>query len=98
MIVASKVKPVCAESLELDPKFSIEKFIASHSPIEDELKEVSEIIKQYSDNKTTPLPYKVFLNQVELFELELRKHAIIEDHVLVPMVVELERKTKHLPN
>ncbi len=98
IIIASKVKPVCAESLEINPEFSIEKFIASHSPIEDELKEVSEIIKQYSDNKTTPLPYKVFLNQVELFELELRKHAIIEDHVLVPMVVELEKKTKHLSN
>lgn len=95
IIVAAKVKPVCAESLEIDEDFSIEKFIASHSPIEDELKEVSEIIKKYSENTTTPLPYKVFLNQVELFELELRKHAIIEDHVLVPMVVELEKKVKH---
>jgi regulator of cell morphogenesis and NO signaling len=98
MIIASKVKAVCAESLEIDMEFSIEKFISSHSPIEDELKEVSEIIKKYSDNKTTPLPYKVFLNQVELFELELRKHAIIEDHVLVPMVIELEKQTKHFSN
>jgi regulator of cell morphogenesis and NO signaling len=97
MIVASKVNPVCAESIEIDLEFSIEKFISNHSPIEDELKEVSEIIKFYSDNKTTPLPYKVFLTQVELFELELRKHAIIEDHVLVPMVIELEKQTKHLP-
>jgi regulator of cell morphogenesis and NO signaling len=96
IIVASKVKSVCAESLEIDPKFSIEKFISSHSPIEDELREVSEIIKQYSDNQITPLPYKVFLNQVALFELELRKHAIIEDHVLVPMVIELEKKTRQL--
>jgi len=96
VIIASKVKPVCAESLELDPAFSIEKFISSHSPIEDELKEVSEIIKKYSNDEATPLPYKVFLNQVELFELELRKHAIIEDHVLVPMVVELEKKTKNV--
>ena len=94
MIIASKVKSVCAESLEIDPEFSIEKFIASHSPIEDELQEVSKIIKQYSDEKSLPLPYKIFLNQVELFELELRKHAIIEDHVLVPMVIELEKKIK----
>ena len=79
IIIASKIKSVCAESLEIDPNFSIEKFISSHSPIEDELKEVSQIIKQYSGNEATPLPYKIFLNQVELFELELRKHAIIED-------------------
>lgn len=34
------------------------------------------------------------MNQVDLFEIELRKHAIIEDHVLVPMVVALENKLK----
>lgn len=93
-IIASKIKSICAESLEIDPDFSIEKFISSHSPIEDELKEVSQIIKNYSSNEIIPLPYKIFLNQVELFELELRKHAIIEDHVLVPMVIELEKKIK----
>ncbi len=94
MIVASKIKTICAESLEIDQNISIEKFISSHSPIEDELKEVSQIIKQYSGNEAIPLPYKIFLNQVELFELELRKHAIIEDYVLVPMVIELEKKLR----
>lgn len=97
MIVASKIKSICAESLEINPDFSIEKFISSHSPIEDELKEVSQIIKQYSGNEAIPLPYKIFLNQVEIFELELRKHAIIEDHVLVPMVIELEKKLRTAP-
>jgi regulator of cell morphogenesis and NO signaling len=94
MIVASKIKSICAESLEINPNFSIEKFISSHSPIEDELKEVSQIIKQYSGDEGIPLPYRIFLNQVELFELELRKHAIIEDHVLVPMVIDLEKKLR----
>jgi regulator of cell morphogenesis and NO signaling len=98
IIVASKIKSVCVESLEIDPNFSVEKFISSHSPIEDELKEVSQIIKQHSENEVIPLPYKIFLNQVELFELELRKHAIIEDHVLVPMVVELEKRIKNSVN
>lgn len=96
MIVASKAKPICAESLHLDADFSIEEFISDHSPIEDELKEVSQIIKKYSGDEAIPLPYKIFLNQVELFELELRKHAIIEDHVLVPMVIELEKKLKKI--
>nr|MCU0468987.1 hemerythrin [Arcicella sp.] len=59
-----------------------------------ELKQVSQIIKKYSDNETVPLPFKIFMNQVDLFEIELRKHAIIEDHVLVPMVIELEQKLK----
>lgn len=72
--------------------FSIQQFIDSHSPIEDELQEVSQLIRRYSGEESVPLPYKIFLNQVELFELELRKHAIIEDHVLVPMALELEQQ------
>lgn len=73
---------------------SIDSFNENHDPIEDELQEVREIISKHSDQKSTPLPYRVFLNQVEIFEQELRKHAIIEDHVLVPMALELEKKLK----
>jgi regulator of cell morphogenesis and NO signaling len=73
-------------------KFDIQHFMDSHSPIEDELQEVSTLIKRYSSaDEPMPLPYKIFLNQVEIFEIELRKHAIIEDHVLVPMALELEK-------
>lgn len=75
-------------------KASIAQFTDHHDSIEDELKEVSQIIKRYSEYETTPFPYRIFLNQVELFELELRKHAIIEDHVLVPMAKELEEKLR----
>ncbi len=73
---------------------SIAAFSDNHDEVEDELKEVSRIIRQYSGAEPTPLPYRIFMNQVELFELDLRKHAIIEDHVLVPMVAELERELK----
>ncbi len=79
---------------ELLANTSIEDFNDTHDPIEDGLKEVSTIIQEYSESKEVPLPYRIFLNQVELFELELRKHAIIEDHVLVPMVTELEQRLK----
>lgn len=75
-------------------KASIAQFTDHHDSIEDELKEVSKIIKRYSEYETTPFPYRIFLNQVELFELELRKHAIIEDHVLVPMAREIEEKLR----
>ncbi len=75
---------------------SVEDFNDTHDPIEDELKEVSKIIQEFSGKDEMPLPYRIFLNQVELFELELRKHAIIEDHVLVPMAIELENKLKNV--
>lgn len=84
------------EKSRLQKDFSIKQFIDSHSPIEDELKEVNKIIRQYSTNQTVPLPYQIFLNQVEIFELELRKHAIIEDEILVPMVLALEEEINSL--
>jgi regulator of cell morphogenesis and NO signaling len=91
LIALSKETPEGRTSSK-DLNFNIHQFIDSHSPIEDELQEVSQLIKRYSGNESVPLPYKIFLNQVEIFELELRKHAIIEDHVLVPMALELEKQ------
>lgn len=91
LIEASKVLPE-GEKMKVGNDFSINKFIEAHSPIEDELQEVSQLIRRYSGDEAVPLPYKIFLNQVEFLELELRKHAIIEDHVLVPMALELEKK------
>lgn len=82
------------EKRDLLTQYSIDSFSEHHDEVEAELKEVSLIIKQYSGTEPTPLPYRVFLNQVALFELDLQKHAIIEDHVLVPMVAELERKLR----
>ncbi|MCP9756099.1 hemerythrin [Lacihabitans sp. CCS-44] len=94
LIMASKGEMSSKEVDELLNNCSIASFDDNHDPIEDDLKSVSSIIHSYSANVETPLPYRVFLNQVELFEMELRKHAIIEDHVLVPMAREIELRLK----
>lgn len=73
---------------------SIDNFTTDHDAIEDELKNVSKIIHTYSEEETVPLPFKVFLNQVELFEMDLRKHAIIEDHVLAPLALKMEKELR----
>ena len=64
----------------------------NHHSIEDELDEVSRIIKSYSVEGEVPFPYRIFLTQVELFAVELRKHALIEDYVFLPMMLEMEEK------
>lgn len=69
-------------------------FQEKHHSIEDELKEVAHILLEYTEGADLPLMFRVFLNQVQLFELELRKHALIEDHVLLPMVQEMERQMR----
>ncbi len=91
LIEVSKAPLEIRKSLK-NNHLSIKEFIESHASIEDELQEVSQLIKRYSGSEPLPLPFKIFLNQVEIFELELRKHAIIEDHVLVPMAQELEKR------
>lgn len=94
MISAQEGKMNKDEVTALLKNNSVSNFDDDHDPIEDDLKEVSKIIKEYSAGGEMPMPYSVFLNQVEIFELELRKHAIIEDFILVPMAKELENKLR----
>ncbi|MCP9767279.1 hemerythrin [Lacihabitans sp. LS3-19] len=94
LISASKGEMNASDIKGMLESDSVDNFNDNHDPIEDDLKTVSSIIHSYSTDDETPLPYRVFLNQVELFEMELRKHAIIEDHVLVPMAKELENKLR----
>lgn len=71
---------------------ALSRFSAGHGSIEDELGEVNKLICSYSGQTDIPLPYRIFLNQVQVFELELKKHAIIEDYVFLPMLMEMRGK------
>lgn len=65
---------------------SFVEFMGNHDPIEDELKKVNLIIKEAVQGLKVPFAYSVFMNQIDLFEFDLRRHAIIEDEVLLPRV------------
>lgn len=94
-LIDAKNGKISSEELEtILANNSIEKFQEHHDEVEEELKEVSRIIHDFVGNENPPLPYRIFLNQVELFEMELKNHAIIEDHVLVPMAIELEKQLR----
>ncbi|WP_304232784.1 hemerythrin [Jiulongibacter sediminis] len=73
---------------------TVEDFEDNHDSVEDELREVGQIIREYAAKSDAIFPFSVFLNQVSLFEYELRKHAVIEDMVLVKKVVELEKELR----
>lgn len=70
----------------------LKKFNENHDSIEDELVTVKDILFAYTRGNDLPLSFRIFLNQVQLFELELQKHAVLEDHVLVPLVKEIEKE------
>ncbi|WP_341225428.1 hemerythrin domain-containing protein [uncultured Arcticibacterium sp.] len=61
-------------------------FMGNHDPIEDELKKVNLIIKEAVKDTKVPFAYSVFMNQIDLFEFDLRRHALIEDEILLPRV------------
>lgn len=70
--------------------FSAKQFLEEHSDIESGLHEVRRVISGYQPKGQMPFPFKVFLNQLHSFEAELNRHAIIEDEILIPKVLELE--------
>lgn len=75
------------ESLSKTEKWTaFVEFIGNHDPIEDELQKVNLIIKEAVKDMKVPFDYSVFMNQIDLFEFDLKRHAIIEDEVLLPRV------------
>lgn len=98
-LIRAKEKETSTEELDnLLSNNEVKMFNEQHDPVEDELKQVSQIVREYTQDQELPLPFRVFLNQVEIFELDLRKHALIEDYVLIPMVKELEKDLKSRMN
>ncbi len=82
----SKRKP------EAVPSLTVKQFINQHHDTEKDLEEVSNAILSYSppdDNKTL---YRILLSQLRVFEKDMSVHAQIEDDVLLPRALELERK------
>ncbi|MGR3810473.1 hemerythrin domain-containing protein [Jiulongibacter sp. NS-SX5] len=73
---------------------SSDHFEDNHDAVEDELREVGKLIRDYAEKTDKVLPFSVFLNQVSLFEFELRRHAVIEDMVLLKKVTDLENTLK----
>jgi regulator of cell morphogenesis and NO signaling len=95
LVLAKKGELSAVEVSFLLTKNIINDFEENHDAVEDELSEVIKVLFKLSSTKNIPLPFRVFLNQISFFELELRKHAIIEDEVLLPKVKELEKRLRN---
>jgi regulator of cell morphogenesis and NO signaling len=74
--------------------FSLEQFIADHDDnSEQRLLEIQMLVTDSCPfNRFSPL--QVFLKQAQGFEKDLRIHALVEDHVLIPKALHLERQLK----
>jgi len=76
-------------------KYSIALFIQEHHHEEAVLTSIRASIEKKFKKTYTPLPFKVFLNQIKSLEKDLLIHARIEDEVLLPMALLLEKEVKN---
>ncbi len=72
--------------------YSLNRFLVHHQDTEKELEDVRSAILEYSPPPTNETLYRILLSQIEVFEKDLSVHALIEDEVLIPRAMELERK------
>ena len=81
-------------SSESDTIYSIATFSQHHEEISERLNELKNIILRYY---TTSMPDKMYDVLVDLYncEADLSSHHDIENHILVPMVSELEHNLKN---
>lgn len=81
------------KSIGLD-RYSLHLFHDEHHHDEEILTEIRRSIEYQFRNKTLPLPFQVFTNQIEVLEKDLLRHSLIEDEVLLPKALLLEQEVK----
>lgn len=72
--------------------YSLQKFIDNHHDTEKDLSNVKEAILNYEPPESNQTPYRILLTQIDAFEKDLSVHALIEDSVLIPRALQLEKK------
>ncbi|MFN8436458.1 MAG: hypothetical protein U0V72_02375 [Cytophagales bacterium] len=76
----------------LEKGYCIDQYESEHNDqVEAEINKVKETILKTKDKAHNPLAYQLLINKLDTLELELRLHALIEDEILIPKVIELEK-------
>ncbi|HUB60148.1 MAG TPA: hemerythrin domain-containing protein [Puia sp.] len=71
--------------------YSIDRFLGEHHDTEDELKDIRQTIRLYDPPSTNESLYRILLFQLQAFEQDLRVHAHIEEEVLIPKALAIEK-------
>jgi regulator of cell morphogenesis and NO signaling len=72
--------------------YSIECFLRDHHDTEDELKDIRQTIRLYDPPQTNASLYRILLSQLQAFEQDLSVHAQIEEEVLIPKALTMEKE------
>jgi regulator of cell morphogenesis and NO signaling len=72
--------------------YSLSRFLVHHQDTEKDLEEVRLAMQRYSPPPTNATPYRILLSQLEVLERDLAVHALIEEEVLLPRALAIERR------
>jgi regulator of cell morphogenesis and NO signaling len=92
LALENKSKNVFESSSLMQAGFSLQHFIESHHDVENDLSVARKAILKYNPPATNSTPYRILLSQLQALEKDLAIHALIEDHVLLPRALRLERE------
>lgn len=72
--------------------YSLQTFVDHHHDTEQDLSNVRAAILHYDAPHTNETPYRILTTQLQAFEKDLSVHALIEDRVLIPRALRLEKE------
>lgn len=89
-VVFPYIEELTGKSTRGNGKYSISQFEHNHSNINEKLNDLKNIIIKYlGEEFSSPVRFEL-LNNIYSVEKDLRKHSLIEDRLLVPLVEKLE--------
>ena len=90
-IVFPYIESLMADKCMERGKYSISQFEHNHSNINEKLNDLKNIIIKYlTEEYSSPLRFEL-LNDIYSVENDLRKHSLIENKLLIPLVEKLEK-------
>lgn len=81
---------------DLDGSASLGSFYKEHTDTEHDLKKVRQVIRAYEPSPTNKSPYSILLSQLQVFELDLHIHALLEEEVLIPQAIFIDKQLRAL--
>jgi regulator of cell morphogenesis and NO signaling len=70
--------------------YSSMQFLAEHNHSPIDISVIIKLFKAYRPDEMNASPYRLLIQQINAFKEDMNIHELLEDHVLVPKLIELE--------
>ena len=90
-VVFPYIEKLLENNRPIDTQYRIGQFEENHSNINEKLNDLKNIIAKYLDEKYSSSQRFELLNNIYSVENDLRKHSLIENKLLIPLVEKLEQ-------